>query len=112
MASKKATKTGKTKTGKALSTKKKAPSKALSLKGQNANSTTFFWNVKKYPQVLKDIEAAKGVYDIHVKKGFTAFHLDVAGNKGDPMKEFDPCAGGVLFFKAPTGRYAQIGRDV
>lgn len=95
----------KAKAPKAL-TKRRSSSKALAVKG--ADSTTFFWNVKKYPQVLKDIEVAKGVYDIHVKRGFKVFHLDVAGNKGNPMKEFDASAGGMLFFKAPSGRYAQI----
>ena len=83
-------------------------STALSVRGAS-KPATFFWNVKKYPDVLKDIEMAKTVYDIHTKKGFKPFYLDAKGNKGKPMPEFEACAGAMLFEpKRVATRYTRI----
>jgi hypothetical protein len=87
----------------------KAGKKKPALAVRGPKPATFFWNVKKYPQVLQDIVMAKTVYDVHTKKGFKPFHLDAKGNKGEPMPEFEACAGAMLFEpKREKTRYSRI----
>lgn len=88
-----------------MATSKKAPKKKAGLiqKIKSALTpsekpyATFHWNVKKYPDVLKDIEQAKQAFDTYSARGFKPHYLDAKGNKGKPMSEFDASAGSMVF---------------
>jgi hypothetical protein len=92
--------------------KKKAPAKKAPAKKAPAKKAQalragikFFWG-KTGKHAMKDLDMAKTIFDLHVKKGLKPFHLDKKGNKGKEMREFTPCAGGALFLSIT--RYDRI----
>lgn len=71
--------------------------KGLALADAATSASKFYWNVKKYPDVLKDIEMAKSTFDVYHKQGYTAYYLDAKGDIGKKMSEFDASAGSMAF---------------
>ncbi len=55
--------------------------------------TKHYWNKKNW----KDVQAAKEVFDLYVKRGYKAYLLRKDGEPGEPMDDFDPSAGGAVF---------------
>jgi hypothetical protein len=58
-----------------------------------------YWNVKNWDEV----RLAKEVFDKYVGAKFKPYNMNSKGDKGEPMSEFDPSAGSILFIPAMQG---------
>lgn len=71
----------------------------ISVMGKTGDSK-HFWNCKKMDEVL----VAKEVYDRYSKLNYRAFLMAPDGSgTGEQMREFDPCAGSILFIPPMVG---------
>lgn len=64
----------------------------LSIMGSTGDSK-HYWNKSKW----EEVEAAKGVFDLYKGKGFRPYKMNDKGDAGEPMEEFDPSVGSILF---------------
>lgn len=65
----------------------------------SSGDTKQFWNKSKWDEV----EAAKATFDLYKGKKFKAFRMNETGDIGEPMDEFDPSAGSILFLVPMAG---------
>ncbi len=48
------------------------------------------------PAVPDEVENARSTFDRMRKKGYLAFSVNAAGDKGEQIREFDPAAGKII----------------
>ena len=61
--------------------------------------TRVAWN----PENIKEVAAAKKVFNEYLSRGFTAFATTGSGGKGKQITEFDPGAKEILFVPPMAG---------
>lgn len=66
--------------------------------GQDGDSK-HFWST----QDDESVGQAREVFGSYVKKGFKAFLMNGAGDQGEPLDEFDPAVGSILFVPPMAG---------
>jgi len=66
--------------------------------GQDGDSK-HFWNTEDG----ESVEQAREVFGTYTTKGFKAFLMNEAGDKGEPLDDFDPAAGSILFVPPMAG---------
>ena len=55
------------------------------------------------PNKPDEVEVARSAFDSLKKKGYVAYRVDKAGDKGEVMRSFDPAAGMVIMVPPVVG---------
>ena len=71
---------------------------SIAVMGQNGDSV-HIWD----PEVPTEVDIARGVYTQFAEKGYRAFRMDIAGDQGDQIDEFDPAVKSIIFVPQMQG---------